>query len=279
MVFLLLQNTTIRMKKNIGMVLSGGGTKCIAQAGVLQYLEEIKVRPEIFACTSAGAIVAGLYAFGKKPEEILDFFKSVYFFRWNHFTLTKPGIINSEVFASYLLPIVGDVKIKELPIELLITATDLIRGETYVFKGEDRLTDAIIASCAVPGVASPYAKEDMLLSDGGILNNFPSDLLAESCRKLIGVYVSPLEDVRNRQLNSIKSIATRAFELLSHRVEKQKFEQCEWFISPHELSTYGMFETKVERMEALFRLGYESAKESQPKDFDRFSDSFFSFSL
>ena len=79
------------MKKEIGLVLSGGGTKGIAEAGALKFLEEKNIFPEVIAGTSAGAIVGGLYTFGKSPDEILEFFKSVYFFNWKHFTLTKPG--------------------------------------------------------------------------------------------------------------------------------------------------------------------------------------------
>ena len=91
MVFLILTNeTNNNMKKEIGLVLSGGGTKGIAEAGALKFLEEKNIFPEVIAGTSAGAIVGGLYTFGKSPDEILDFFKSVYFFNWKHFTLTKP---------------------------------------------------------------------------------------------------------------------------------------------------------------------------------------------
>lgn len=255
------------MKKKIGLILSGGGTKGIAEAGVLKFLEEKNISPDIIAGSSAGAIVGGLYAFGKSPEEILDFFKSVYFFNWKHFTFSKPGFINSDVFRLYLEPIIGDVKIKDLKTELLITATDLVCGETFVFNGDDCLLDAIIASCAVPGLTSPYQKGDMLLSDGGILNNFPSNLLIDKCEKLIGVYVSPLQNVHNHQLNSIKAVATRAFELLSHNIENYKFKHCDWFISPEELSNYGMFESKKERMEEIFQLGYKEAKKTFSETF------------
>lgn len=255
------------MKKEIGLVLSGGGTKGIAEAGVLQFLEEKKIFPNVIAGTSSGAIVGGLYSFGKSPLEILDFFKSVYFFNWKHFTFSKPGFINSDVFRLYLKPIIGEIKIKDLKTELLITATDLVQGECFVFDGEDYLLDAIIASCAVPGLASPHKRGDRLLSDGGILNNFPSDLLLDKCNKLIGVYVSPLQDVENNQLNSIKAVATRAYELLSHSVENFKFQHCDWFISPKELSNYGMFESKKTRMEEIFQLGYQEAEKTFSNNF------------
>ena len=80
--------------KSLGIVLSGGGSKGIAHAGALQFLSEQNIIPSEMAGTSAGAIVAALYCFGKKPEEILEFFKSIYFFHWKHFTLKKPGIIS-----------------------------------------------------------------------------------------------------------------------------------------------------------------------------------------
>ena len=53
---------------------------------------------------------------------------------------------------------------------------------------------------------------------------------------------APLQDVKNNQLNSIKAVATRAYELLSYSVENYKFKDCDWLISPKELSNYGMFE-------------------------------------
>ena len=61
MVFLILTNeTNNNMKKEIGLVLSGGGTKGIAEAGALKFLEEKNIFPEVIAGTSAGAIVGGL---------------------------------------------------------------------------------------------------------------------------------------------------------------------------------------------------------------------------
>jgi NTE family protein len=57
--------------KSIGLVLSGGGSKGIAHAGAIKFLEEQNIRPTRIAGTSAGAIVK--YSWGKSPDEILDF--------------------------------------------------------------------------------------------------------------------------------------------------------------------------------------------------------------
>ena len=117
----------------LGLVLSGGGTKGIAHAGVLKFLGEKNLRPDVLACCSAGSIVGSLYAIGKTPEEMLDFFKSVYLFNWWHFAFNKPGLISSEIFATYLNPIFADMRIGDLKIDLKIVATELVTGKQKVF--------------------------------------------------------------------------------------------------------------------------------------------------
>ena len=138
--------------KSIGIVLSGGGSKGIAHAGALQFLTEQGIQPSCIAGTSAGAIVGGLFAFGKTPEEILEFFKSIYFFHWKHFTFKKAGLIDSESFKSYFGEIFGDITIGELKIPAYITATDLVKGKLKIFNSETKLIDAILASSSFPGM-------------------------------------------------------------------------------------------------------------------------------
>ena len=142
--------------KSIGLALSGGGSKGIAHAGALKFLEEQNIKPSHIAGSSAGAIVAAMYAFGKKPEEILEFFKSIYFFHWKHFTFKKAGIIDSESFKNYFEEIFKDATIDDLKIPTYITATDMVKGKLKIFNPETKIVDAVLASSAVPGMISPY---------------------------------------------------------------------------------------------------------------------------
>lgn len=251
--------------KSIGLILSGGGSKGIAHAGVLKFLEEKNIIPTQIAGSSAGSIVAALYASGKSPKEILDFFKSIYFFHWRHFTFTKAGFIDSESFKDYFYTIFADSTLADLKIPVHITATDMIEGKIKVFGPETKTIDAILASCAFPGVMSPYELDGRLYSDGGILNHFPTDLLQNQCEFLIGVYVSPMEKIDASHLTSIKSITARAFDLLSANSSLHKFDHCNWFIEPKALSLYSTFETNKLKMDAIFEIGYESAKKSYKK--------------
>jgi len=248
--------------KLIGIVLSGGGSKGIAQAGALQFLSEKGIEACCVAGTSAGAIVGGLYAFGKSPEEILEFFKSIYFFHWKHFTFKKAGIIDSESFKKDFESILNDTKIGDLKIPVHITATDLVRGKLKVFGSETKLSDAILASSSFPGMLSPYKINGKIYSDGGILNHFPTDLVQGRCDAIIGIYVSPIQNIEVHDLKSIKSVTSRAFDLLYANYNYQKFSLCDWVIEPKELANYSTFETNKSKMDQLFEIGYNEAKSS-----------------
>ncbi len=255
----------------IGLVLSGGGTRGLAHAGVLKFLKEQNIEPDILSCCSAGSIVGSLYAFGKSPEGILDFFKSIYFFNWKHFTFNQPGLVSSAIFTTYLNPIFQDMTLGDLEKDVRIVATELITGQQKVFEKNYKIVDAIIASSCIPGISTPYFINEEMYSDGGVLNNFPADVIHNECDKMIGVYVTPPQDVEVNDLKSIRSVTTRAYELLSHRTEIYKFAFCDWFITSKKLSKYGIFERNPQRLDEIFQIGYEEAKRTFVENEEEFT--------
>ena len=251
--------------KSIGLILSGGGSKGLAHAGAIKFLEEQNIRPDRIAGTSAGSIVGALYSWGKTPEEILTFFKSIYLFHWKHLTFKKAGLIDSEAFKHYFQSIFKDAVLGELKIPIQITATDMVRGKLKVFGQDTKIVDAILASSAFPGIMSPYEIDGRLYSDGGILNHFPTDILQGHCETLIGIYVSPIQKIEAKDLNSIKAVTTRAFDILSANSNIHKFNSCDWVIEPTDLSIYSTFETNKIKMDNVFKIGYKAAKDSYEK--------------
>ena len=59
----------------LGIALSGGGIRGIAHAGVLKALEDNNIKIDIIGGTSAGSLVASLYAMGYSPYYIYILFK------------------------------------------------------------------------------------------------------------------------------------------------------------------------------------------------------------
>ncbi len=251
--------------QSIGLVLSGGGSKGLAHAGVIKFLEEQKIKPSQVAGTSAGSIVGALYAWGKTPEEILEFFKSIYLFHWKHLTFKKAGLIDSESFRVYFESIFKDATIGDLKIPVQITATDMVRGKLKIFGPSTKIVDAILASSAFPGILSPYEIDGNIYSDGGILNHFPTDVLQGQCETIIGIYVSPIQKIEAKDLRSIKAVTTRAFDILSANSNIHKFNMCDWVIEPKDLCLYSTFETSKIKMDQVFNIGYQAAKKSFEK--------------
>ena len=136
----------------------------------------------------------------------------------------------------------------------------MVRGKLKIFSPKTKIADAILASSAFPGVFSPYQIEGNVYSDGGILNHFPTDILQGRCDYLIGVYVSPIQNIESKDLKSVKSVTSRAFDLLYANYNYQKFNLCDWIIEPKELANFSTFETSKTKMDAIFEIGYNEAK-------------------
>jgi NTE family protein len=141
----------------------------------------------------------------------------------------------------------------------------MVRGRLKIFEAETKISDALLASSAFPGIISPYEINGEPYSDGGILNHFPTDILQGQCDNIIGVYVSPIQKIEAKDLNSIRAVTTRAFDILSANTNTQKFNICEWLIEPTELSIYSTFEMNKAKMDVIFKIGYEAAKSSFEK--------------
>jgi len=247
-----------------GLTLSGGGHKGIAHAGLLQFLEEVNIQPQILSGTSAGAIVGALYAKGKSPEYILNLFQSVSFFNWNIFTTRKAGLFDIDRLEIYLDKEFGDLKIGDLDTEIYISATDMERGRLKIFNKDTLLKRAILASCAFPGIFSPVVLDNTIYCDGGLVNNFPVTTIRGRCDYLIGSNVNPVVHQDPKRLRSIKAITIRSFEIMMmHNADPYK-HLTDWYVQPDELSNYFTFETSKQRMKEIFDIGYEYAKNNCP---------------
>jgi NTE family protein len=91
----------IKNMKRAGLALSGGGARGIAHLGVLAALEEAKIHLHALSGTSAGAIIAALYAGGQKPTEIKKLVSQTAFFGFSRLLMGKPGLFNMDGFAIF----------------------------------------------------------------------------------------------------------------------------------------------------------------------------------
>lgn len=241
-----------------GMVLSGGGSRGVAHIGVLKALTEEGIEPQILSATSAGAIVAALYASGCSAEQMLEFFVTRNPFKVSKLALAKPGIFDTDKVVEDFLEYLPENSFEALDKKLLLTATDLLEGRPTIFS-DGPLIPAILASASTPLVFTPTEIDGGLYSDGGITDNFPIEPIVGECRVVLGVYATPLRIIEAGTLKSSLAVSQRAFEIGMFHNSQRKFERCDLLICPPELRDFGTFDTR--HFEAILDVGYRAIRE------------------
>ena len=240
-----------------GLVLSGGGYRGIAHIGVLKALEEAGRIPDIIAGTSAGAAIGALYAYGISTDQMLSFFKSLELVSFGNYAFGKPGWVDPENFHEAFRELMPEDDFGALRIPLRVTATDILTGTLKVFR-QGPLIDPLLASAAFPGVFAPVEIEEGYYVDGGVLNNFPADLIREEADFVIGVYVNPFNKIQRNKIRTSVHVLERVLKIKTAMDSIRKFDLCDLLVYPRELRRYNTFLEKD--LDTIYELGYQEAR-------------------
>ena len=164
----------VRVPPKLGLALGGGAARGFAHIGVIQVLEEAGLRPDFVAGTSAGSVVAALYASGKTGAQLQQIGESMEEAAITDWTLPvfNSGILRGDALAKYVNQQVGGRSIENMTVPLGIVATDLYSGEMMVFqRGDTGL--AVRASSAVPAIFQPVKISGRSYVDGGLVSPVP----------------------------------------------------------------------------------------------------------
>ena len=166
--------TADRREVRLGLALGGGAARGFAHVGVIQVLEEAGLHPSHVAGTSAGSLVAALYASGKTPAELVrvaETMQEADITDWMLPILNR-GALRGEALAKYVNTQVGGRTLEQMKIPLGIVATDLGSGESIMFR-RGNTGAAVRASSAVPAVFQPVRVGDREYVDGGLVAPVP----------------------------------------------------------------------------------------------------------
>ncbi len=158
----------------VGLALGGGAARGFAHVGVIQVLEEAGIRPAVLAGTSAGSLVAALYASGRNGQQLQAVamaMEEAAFADWT-LPLFSRGMLRGEALARYVNAQVNQRTIENMAIPLGIVATDLQTGQGILFRRGDTGT-AVRASSAVPALFLPVRINDREYVDGGLVSPVP----------------------------------------------------------------------------------------------------------
>tara|TARA_Y100001960_G_scaffold289304_1_gene329066 strand:+ start:11847 stop:12686 length:840 start_codon:yes stop_codon:yes gene_type:complete len=257
----------------IGLVLSGGGIKGAYHLGVLQYLcHENKIEFDTIAGTSIGSIVGMLHELGIEPKLVKDRFKNIKLnsltVLWN--SIGRAGLISSDTLKELILKGVLEseetdlMQFEDLNKDIYVTATDLISGKLKIFSKETdpkfSVLHSTLASSSYPMVFSPVEANNTIYTDGGIMNNFPADIIRNKVDYSLGVFLSPLTESNKEELKSSRGVASRVIQLQGASEDLKRLNLCNEIITSRELVDFNAFEHDPEKIDALYEMGYNDAK-------------------
>ena len=151
-----------------------------------------------------------------------------------------------------------EMDFNDLPIPFACVATDMITGDEVVLRSGS-VPAAMRASMAIPGLFSPVAIGDKLLVDGGLVNNFPADVLKDmGADIIIGVEVTSNKDVTIADLQSLPQLFARLVTNSTSAKRVENRSKCTVHIIP-DISGFGMLSFTPEAIDTLVNRGYKSA--------------------
>ena len=156
----------------IALVLGGGAAKGFAHVGVIKALEAHGIIPDMIVGTSAGSVVASLYAAGYDGFELQRISLSMSEEAVRDWVLPNRGFIRGDALQDFINEAVQDRSIQALNRKLAVVATDLQTGEPMVFQSGNT-GRAVRASSSVPGIFRPVKIGTREYVDGGLVSPIP----------------------------------------------------------------------------------------------------------
>ena len=235
--------------QKVGLVLSGGGAKGMTHIGIIRALEENNIPIDYITGTSMGAIIGSLYAMGYSPDDMEALLRSEDFKRWYsgqvepeygyYFKQNRPtpeffnirfsfkdslhikpqilptsmvnpiqmNLVFVELFARATAACSGDFNRLFVPFRCI--ASDVYNKKPLIMRRGD-LGDAVRASMSFPFVFKPIEIDSVLAYDGGIYNNFPTDIMREDFKPevIIGsvVAANPCKPKENDLMSQLENM-------------------------------------------------------------------------
>lgn len=217
----------------IGLALGGGAARGFAHVGVIQVLEEAGIRPALVSGTSAGSLVAALYASGKSGaqlQHIAETMEEATIADWTLQIFTR-GVLRGEALAKYVNAQVGQKPIEAMVIPLGIVATDLNSGNDVLFQRGDTGT-AVRASSAVPAVFQPVKVGTREYVDGGLVSPVPVRAARKMGAELI-IAVDISSPPEASSANGTLDILLQTFTIMGKSISTIELKDADILVRPN----------------------------------------------
>ena len=222
----------VKRPPKIGLALGGGAARGFAHVGVIQVLEEAGLRPSYVVGTSAGSLVAAIYASGKtgaQLQQVSEAMEEAAIADWT-LPLFNRGMLRGEALARYVNKQVDGRLIESLPLPLGIVATDLNSGQAVLFQRGDTGT-AVRASSAVPAVFQPVKIAGREYVDGGLVSPVPVRYARQMGAELV-IAVDISSAPENNPANDTLQVLLQTFAIMGKSINEFELPSADVVVRP-----------------------------------------------
>lgn len=216
----------------IALVLGGGAARGFAHVGVIQVLEQAGIKPDLVVGTSAGSLVAALYASGKTGAQLQQAALSMEEAAFTDWTLPLfgRGMMRGDGLARYVNQQVAGRPIEAMPLRLGVVATDLNSGQGVLFQRGDTGT-AVRASSAVPAIFEPVRIAGHDYVDGGLVAPVPVDYARQMGAELV-IAVDISSSPEGNATDGTLQILLQTFAIMSKSINRYELRDADLVVRP-----------------------------------------------
>ena len=214
----------------IALALGGGAARGFAHVGVIKALEAQGIVPDIIVGTSAGSVVAALYAGGANGFELQKLALSMEDGSVSDWVLPDRGFIRGEALQNFINKALVNRPMNALPRKLAVVATELQTGEMTVLRSGD-VGLAVRASSSVPGVFQPVRIGGREFVDGGLVSPVPAKVARDMGADLV-IAVDISSKPKNAKVSSMIDVLLQTFTIMSTTVAQYQLGQADVVIRP-----------------------------------------------
>ncbi len=240
--------------KSVGIALGGGVVWGTAHIGVLEAIEEEGITINAIAGTSAGSIIASLYAFGISLKDIKAAAEKLRMSDIFKIRIPRMGLASTEGIGKLVRSFLQDAVFEDAKIPLVVPATNLITGQPHPFTSGP-VADAVMASSAIPGIFVPVRIENQVYVDGSLLADVPCQILKMNGTDfVIGVDLVDRETFKKEPTN-IFDVIMKSIHIMINETRMERLQFADVVISP-DVHDIGQFD--FEKIPLLIRRGREA---------------------
>lgn len=281
-------------RPKVGLALSGGSALGLAHVGIIRYFEEHHIPIDRIGGTSMGGLVAGLYAAGMDSRALTSVAEHADWGalldpgapfsdqpvvdkqNWNRtsgdialrfrpgFSLPaglNPGAALSLLLSNTTKAYASVTDFDQLPTPFRCVATDLISGEPIVLS-RGSLPVAMRATMSLPGIFTPVKLGQMVLVDGGVLENIPVDPVRAMGSQIVIAVELLTPKPRPEQFKSLTEVLRQTASIAVAQNERRSLAKADLVIS---VDTTKFSGTDFKHWRELMDAGYRAAQQHAPE--------------